>query len=175
MRRLTDRSRLSNLYWNMMTRCYNAQHKSYHRYGGRGIVVCDEWRGHKDVFISWVLQNGWHPHLQLDRRNNDEGYSPDNCRFVDRKTQRANYSASTEPSEAQRRRYENASERTKTSVAVAQSWTTPSRRQKQTNAMKAAWRDPERMERGREEMRRRWRDPEFRARVVAASKSRATT
>lgn len=130
-RNMNERARLRNMYWSMMTRCYDATHKSYHRYGGRGIAVCDEWRNDKETFISWAQANGTHPDLQLDRRNNDAGYSPENCRFVDRKTQRANYSPSDLPSAAQRLRYEDQNERAKTSEAVTRSWDEPSRRDKQ--------------------------------------------
>ena len=32
-----------NTYLQMIDRCYNKDHKFYHRYGGRGIRVCDRW------------------------------------------------------------------------------------------------------------------------------------
>ena len=33
-------------------------------------------------FKKWALTNGYHEGLQIDRRNNDKGYSPENCRWV---------------------------------------------------------------------------------------------
>lgn len=33
------------IWHRMIDRCHNKKHKLYHRYGGRGIRVCDEWRG----------------------------------------------------------------------------------------------------------------------------------
>lgn len=53
-------------------------------YAKRGITVCDEWRHSYKPFERWALTNGWKKGLQLDRINNNKGYSPDNCRFVTR-------------------------------------------------------------------------------------------
>jgi len=53
-------------------------------YAWRGITVCDEWKDMK-TFESWCLSHGWKKGLQIDRINNDKGYSPDNFRFVTRK------------------------------------------------------------------------------------------
>lgn len=65
----------------MIARCQNPKHNSFERYGGRGIMVCAEWN-EPSAFIAWAIDNGWTPGLQLDRRENDQGYSPSNCRFV---------------------------------------------------------------------------------------------
>ena len=64
--------------------------KAYKDYGGRGITVCEEWL---DVanFISWAEST--HPNtegLSLDRIDNDKGYSPENCRWVDKTIQAIN-------------------------------------------------------------------------------------
>lgn len=75
--------KLSNKLSNMRARCYNPKNKSYHRYGGRGIVICDEWRtGNYDNFIKWALINGFEIGLDIDREDNDGNYTPSNCRFV---------------------------------------------------------------------------------------------
>jgi hypothetical protein len=66
----------------MIYRCENPKEKEYHNYGGRGISVCDEWRGNVEKFIEWALQNGYREGLQIDRMNNDGNYEPTNCRFV---------------------------------------------------------------------------------------------
>jgi hypothetical protein len=54
------------------------------RYAGRGIEVCEEWRNDAGAFCRWALANGWAPGLEIDRKNGDLGYSPDNCRIVTR-------------------------------------------------------------------------------------------
>lgn len=69
---------------NMIQRCKRKNHPSYHRYGGRGITVCDRWL----LFENFLTDMGACPSgLSLDRINNDGPYSKENCRYVDRKTQ----------------------------------------------------------------------------------------
>jgi len=69
-------------YNGMIGRCHNPSAKDYPRYGGRGIYICDEWRGHFDVFREWSLANGYHDGLTIDRVDNDKGYSPSNCQWI---------------------------------------------------------------------------------------------
>jgi hypothetical protein len=75
-------------YMNMLHRCYTPQNKSFKHYGGRGIGVCMEWLG-KDGFLKfydWCISNGWKEDkqckLQIDRIDNEEDYSPDNCQLI---------------------------------------------------------------------------------------------
>jgi len=37
-------TKVYHIWQHMKDRCYNQNHKSYKDYGGRGIVVCDEWK-----------------------------------------------------------------------------------------------------------------------------------
>ncbi len=73
---------LYGIFHSMKSRCYVHGHKSYPRYGGRGIVICDEWLNSFEAFCDWAAANGYQPGLQIDRVDNDRGYSPNNCRFV---------------------------------------------------------------------------------------------
>lgn len=75
-------TKLYSIWENMNLRCYNLNDTGYHRYGGRGIQVCNEWRESPETFIRWARTNGWKPELELNRINNDGHYTPDNCNFV---------------------------------------------------------------------------------------------
>jgi len=72
---------LYRAYYNMRGRCNNPTSKDYHKYGGRGITVCDEWNDF-EVFRVWALKNGYAPRLHLHRKDNDKGYSPENCEYL---------------------------------------------------------------------------------------------
>ena len=72
-------------YHTMMQRCGHWEGTSErHRrnYRDRGITVCSEWREFPRAFGDWLLSHGWSRGLQIDRVDNDKGYSPDNCRVV---------------------------------------------------------------------------------------------
>ena len=65
----------------MKHRCDNPNSSEYHNYGARGITYCDEWRDFIP-FMQWSLKNGYSDELQLDRKENDLNYTPDNCQYV---------------------------------------------------------------------------------------------
>lgn len=81
---------LHGLWRNIKDRCYNKNNSHYNIYGGRGIVVCDEWVKNAKAFIEWALDNGYKKGLTIDRINNNGIYEPTNCRFTDMKTQARN-------------------------------------------------------------------------------------
>lgn len=81
---------LYGTYKQMLQRCYNPKHKYYSYYGGRGIKVCDRWRG-PSGFASFLEDMGEKRQgLTLDRTNNDGDYEPSNCRWATRSNQQIN-------------------------------------------------------------------------------------
>lgn len=88
-------TKLYTLWSGMKRRCYSESCKEYRYYGGRGIVMCDEWRDSFSAFESWALSNGYDEtavkgQCTIDRIDVNGIYSPYNCRFVDQQTQMNN-------------------------------------------------------------------------------------
>jgi len=73
----------------MWTRCTNEKESCFKYYGGRGIKVCDRWKS----FENFYLDMGPRPEgFEIDRRNNDGNYEPENCRWVSKKQNAQNKS-----------------------------------------------------------------------------------
>lgn len=74
-------------YGSMMDRCYRPTDPSYAGYGGRGLTVCERWHKIENFVEDMGLRP---PGKTLDRKDNDKGYSKENCRWATHSEQQAN-------------------------------------------------------------------------------------
>lgn len=72
----------------MVRRCTEPSCENFHLYGGRGIAVCDRWATYEN-FRADMGQRPSRRH-SLDRRDNQKGYCPQNCRWATAKQQAIN-------------------------------------------------------------------------------------
>jgi hypothetical protein len=83
-------SKLYGVWEGIIQRTSNPKDKSYCKYGGRGIYMCDEWRNDFIAFHNWSILNGYTQGLSIDRIDNNDGYYPNNCRWATDLVQAAN-------------------------------------------------------------------------------------
>lgn len=85
-------SLIYGVWHNMVARCTHTKNKSYYKYGGRGVKVCDEWVDNFLAFNDWAMSNGYKKGLELDKDIKGDGllYSPEMCYFATRKENNEN-------------------------------------------------------------------------------------
>jgi hypothetical protein len=81
-----SRTPVYRVWQSMRNRCENPKDKRYHDYGGRGIRVCERWQKFENFYADMGESMG----LQLDRKDNDGNYCPENCRWATRQQQQRN-------------------------------------------------------------------------------------
>lgn len=84
------RTRTHRSWEAMLERCYNPNNKAYKNYGGRGIEVCDRWRGENGFINFWYDMKDRPKGKTLDRKNNNKSYYPKNCRWATQPEQMQN-------------------------------------------------------------------------------------
>ena len=54
--------------WNgIKQRCYSPKRKDYHKYGGIGVTMSEEFKNSVHAFSTFCFENGWKPELVVDK------------------------------------------------------------------------------------------------------------
>lgn len=89
MAKRSGRHPLYRTWSNIIQRCTKKNNPKFSDYGGRGIVVCERWRGSFELFLQDVGERPF-ASAELDRKNNDGNYEPGNVQWATRKEQTRN-------------------------------------------------------------------------------------
>ena len=80
-------TKLYRAWFNMKKRCKNPTKRDGENY--KLITYCEQWERF-EPFMEWSLTNGYNELLTLDRKNVNDNYEPNNCRWVTMKEQQRN-------------------------------------------------------------------------------------
>jgi len=81
-------TRMYHIWASMRARCDNSNAISYPNYGGRGISYDPRWKKYKNFYDDMIID--YADDLSIDRKNNDLGYSRENCKWSTRREQSNN-------------------------------------------------------------------------------------
>ena len=82
-------TRLYRIWLGMKARCYNSNNPEYKNYGGRGIIISEEWMKFSN-FREWANNNGYADNLTIERIDVNGNYCKENCKWITKSEQLKN-------------------------------------------------------------------------------------
>ena len=87
---MMSNSKIYTIYHGIISRCYRKTETDYCNYGGRGIIMCDEWVKSFESFRDWAFGSGYKEGLSIERINVNGNYCPENCTWIPKNEQALN-------------------------------------------------------------------------------------
>lgn len=84
-----SKTKIYSLWCGIKDRCFRHKNKDYKNYGGRGIIVCNEWLKFEN-FYNWAIENGYKEGLTIERIDVNGNYEPNNCKWIKNELQSHN-------------------------------------------------------------------------------------
>jgi hypothetical protein len=81
-------SKIYHQWGDMISRCRCETNKDWKYYGGRGITVCDRWLDFNNFFED--MGGTWFSTASIERKDNNLGYQPENCVWIEKSQQQKN-------------------------------------------------------------------------------------
>ena len=91
---INNNFKLYKVWTGIKQRCGNPKSKSYDKYGGRGIAICDVWKDSFPKFHRWAIPNGYKIGLTIERSDVNGNYEPSNCSWILKSNQSKNRTSS---------------------------------------------------------------------------------
>ncbi len=85
-----SKTKIYDVYKQMLRRCYEPSCKDYKNWGARGIKVCRAWRTDIASFMAWAKASGYRANVTIERKNVNGNYTPRNCTWIDNRDQARN-------------------------------------------------------------------------------------